>query len=80
MNNDEFLNDIQETKQREIARLQDRIIREVECKKLTGLSRTTRWRGEKDGWFPKRRQLSPNSIGWYESEVKKWIESREVAA
>ena len=54
--------------------------RENECKTLSGLSRTTRWRLEALGEFPKRRQLASNSVGWIESEVLAWIESREVAA
>ena len=43
---------------------------------MTGLSRTTIWRLEKDGEFPKRRQLGIRRIGWIESEVLDWMESR----
>ncbi len=42
----------------------------------TGLSRTTLWRLERRGDFPHRIRLSPNSIGWIESEIEQWIESR----
>ena len=55
----------------------NRFIREAECKELTGLSRTTRWRMERDGAFPSRRQLSPNAVGWRLSEVIGWLESRK---
>ena len=58
--------------------MSDHIVREIECKKRTGLSRTTRWRLESLGQFPKRRQLAPNSIGWLNSEIEKWLKSREV--
>lgn len=33
-------------------------LRETQVAELTGLSKTTRWRLEKLGIFPKRRQLS----------------------
>ena len=42
----------------------------------TGLSRTTLWRLERRGEFPRRLRLSPNSTGWIESEIEQWIESR----
>jgi prophage regulatory protein len=43
---------------------------------LTGLSRVTIWRYEQAGIFPKRRQLGPRRVGWIESEVLNWMESR----
>ena len=45
---------------------------------MTGLSRTTIWRLENDGEFPKRRQLGLRRIGWIESEVLDWMESRTL--
>lgn len=54
----------------------DRIIREGECRVISGLSRSTRWRLERTGSFPKRRQISENAVGWLESEVRAWLESR----
>ena len=56
----------------------DRIIREPECRQLTGLSRTTRWVLERRGLFPTRRRLTANSIGWLESELHAWMASRET--
>lgn len=41
-----------------------------------GLSRTTIWRMESAGQFPRRRQLSANSVGWLKSEVESWINNR----
>jgi prophage regulatory protein len=55
---------------------QDWFIREPEVKRLTGLSRTTRWRLERKGEFPQRRQLSENAVGWLDSEISLWIASR----
>ncbi|EAA7110264.1 AlpA family phage regulatory protein [Salmonella enterica subsp. enterica serovar Sekondi] len=51
----------------------DRIIREAECRHLTGLCRTTRYVMEKKGTFPARCQLGGRSVGWRLSEVQGWI-------
>lgn len=61
-------------------RLTDRFLRDREVRKLTGLSRTTRWRLEAKGQFPKRRKLSENTVGWLASEVADWLESRTSVA
>ncbi len=58
----------------------DRLIRLKEVMALTGLSRTTIWRLEKDLQFPKRCQISPNAIGWRSSAIAEWIDSRQDAA
>jgi prophage regulatory protein len=42
----------------------------------TGLSRSTIWRLEAAGEFPKRVQLSANAVGWRADEVESWIEAR----
>ena len=54
----------------------DRFLRERECRQLSGISRTTRWRLERKDGFPKRRQLSLGSVGWLESEVLEWMRQR----
>ena len=51
--------------------------RERDVRKATKLSRSTRWRLERDGKFPRRRQLSANAVGWLRSEVEAWIASRQ---
>ena len=43
----------------------------------TGLSRSTIWRLERQGVFPKHRQISSNAVGWLEQEVNDWMQSRE---
>lgn len=53
-----------------------RFIREPECKSITGLSRTTRWRLEKAGKFPARRKISQNTVGWLSSEIEEWMRSK----
>jgi prophage regulatory protein len=54
----------------------EKIIRQREVVHLTGLSRTTIWRLERAGQFPKRRRLTRNTIGWKATEVLGWIDSR----
>lgn len=50
----------------------DRIIRELECRRLTGICRTTRYMMEKEGKFPARRKLGGRAVGWLLSEVSAW--------
>jgi prophage regulatory protein len=46
---------------------------------LTGLSRVTLSRYEQAGTFPQRRQLGTRRVGWVESEILGWLESRPVS-
>jgi prophage regulatory protein len=52
-----------------------RILQEPDVRRLTGVSRGTRWRWEKDGEFPQRVRLGKNIIGWREHEILQWIQS-----
>ena len=52
------------------------ILRFPALKGMTGLSRTTFWRLERDVLFPARRNLSANIVGWIRAEVEEWLESR----
>ncbi|KAB8311961.1 AlpA family phage regulatory protein [Erwinia endophytica] len=58
----------------------ERIIREAECKQLSGLGRTTRYLKEKEGTFPPRRKLGGRSVGWMLSEIQKWQRDQPVAS
>lgn len=60
--------------------MRDRIILEKERKQMTGISRTTAWRMEQKGQFPKRRKVSDGLVGWLESELDEWIATRQAAA
>lgn len=53
-----------------------RVIREPECRKMTGLCRTTRYLMEKKGLFPARRKLGGRSIGWVLPEVIEWLRNQ----
>jgi prophage regulatory protein len=44
------------------------------------LGRTTVWRLERQGLFPRRIKIGPNSVGWRENEVDEWMKSRPVVA
>ena len=57
----------------------DRIIGEPECREITNLSRTSRWRLMQRDQFPKKIQLSPNRTGWKLSSILDWLAEREAA-
>ena len=54
-----------------------RILRQREVLQMTGLSRTTLWRLEKNGDFPQRLKLGPRAVGWPASAVDEWLGSRQ---
>jgi len=56
-----------------------RLLRPREVANRVGLSRATIWRLEREGSFPKRRQVGPNSVAWLEHEIDEWIENRPAA-
>jgi prophage regulatory protein len=56
-----------------------RVIPEKTVVDVTGLDRVTIWRRERAGDFPKRIQLSPNRVGFFEDEIAAWLEERAAA-
>ena len=52
-----------------------RIMRFKEVREVTGLSKTTINRFEKEGRFPSRVSLGPRSIGWFEEDVMAFLAS-----
>lgn len=56
-----------------------RFLRVRQVMQLTGLSRMTIYRLELAGEFPKRRQLSKNSVAWLDTDIAQWAESRPVS-
>ena len=60
--------------------MQDRYIRATELIHKAGLSLSTIWRLEQSGEFPLRRALGPNSVGWLESEVDHWLQTRQATS
>lgn len=53
-----------------------KMLRAHEVMARTGLSRVTIWRRVRAGTFPAPSELGANSIGWPESEISAWLESR----
>lgn len=57
-----------------------RILRKPAVLERVGLSASTLWRLERAGAFPKSVRLSPNAVGWRESDVNQWIDERAQAS
>jgi prophage regulatory protein len=53
-----------------------KLLRFPMVRERTGLSRSTIWRLERKGDFPKHRRISANVVAWVEEEVTSWIHSR----
>lgn len=56
--------------------MSDRILRRKDVEELTGLSRSTIYRHVGAGTFPAPIQLTKRLIGWRESAIADWIDSR----
>lgn len=55
-----------------------RIVRKPEVLALIGVSSASLHRWVNEGRFPSPVKLGPNSVGWRESDLRDWLESREV--
>ena len=53
-----------------------KLLRFPAVRERTGLSRTTIWRLERHGDFPRHRRISANTVAWVEDEVMSWIQSK----
>ena len=53
-----------------------RILNSNEVVKKIGWSKVTVWRMERAGLFPKRINLSNRRVGWAESKIEDWLDSR----
>jgi prophage regulatory protein len=58
----------------------ERFLSTREVMDVTGMGRTTLWRLEREGEFPRRRRIVGHRVGWLESEVDEWIAARPVAS
>ncbi len=54
----------------------ERFLRLVDVKERTGLSRSTIYLNIKKGTFPKNIGLGARCVGWLESEIDAWVQSR----
>lgn len=53
-----------------------KVLRLDELIKITGLSKSTIYKEMSRGKFPEKIPLTRRSVGWLESEIYKWIETR----
>lgn len=58
----------------------DRFLRLNQVMRITGLSRNALQRQELAGIFPPKYRISSRAVAWKESEVKRWMASRELAS
>lgn len=56
-----------------------KLLRFPEVRQLTGLSRSTVWRLEGRGEFPRHHRIAPNVVAWLEDDVANWIRLRTEA-
>ena len=57
-----------------------RFLRFPAVRARTGLSRSTIWRLERQGSFPRHRRISRNAVAWVEDEVTDWMRSKLEAS
>lgn len=57
--------------------MNERFVRMPELLKTLGISRGTIYLWMDKGSFPRPAKLGPNTVGWPESVVKGWIESKK---
>jgi predicted DNA-binding transcriptional regulator AlpA len=57
-----------------------RLLRLPQVMQQTALKKTKLYELQKEGSFPMRIQITPNSVGWLEEEVNAWIAGRVAAS
>ncbi len=58
---------------------QPKYMRIEEVLEMTGVTRSTLWRWQRKGVFPKLRQIGPGTVRFVRAEILDWVESRPVA-
>ncbi len=58
--------------------MNQKILRLKAVQDCTGLSRSTIYAMLKTGNFPQSVKLGLRSVGWYETEISNWINSRQA--
>ena len=51
----------------------ERLLRMVDVREITGLSRATIYRYIRNETFPDRIRLGPRRVGWRESQIVRWL-------
>ena len=57
-----------------------RFLRRREVEGMTGLSRSSIYKGMEDGWFPQAVKVSPRAVRWRLDEIEAWMSSRPTTA
>lgn len=52
------------------------VVRSKDLRQLTGLSRSSIWRLERDGDFPARVRLTRSGVGWRRTDIEAWLATR----
>lgn len=60
--------------------MNDMILSKKQVVTITSRSATSLWRDVRAGSFPQPRQVGPGRVGWLQSEVMAWLESRPVVS
>ena len=55
------------------------LIRQRDLCALLGISRSTLFRWERDGTFPRRLKLGPKRVAWRKSDIDDWLTGRSAA-
>lgn len=55
-----------------------KLIRFPVVRERTGLSRSTIWRLERRGDFPRHYRIAPNVVAWVDEEISEWIRTKAV--
>jgi len=56
----------------------DKILRLPEVLAIVGIGRSTIFDSIRNGLFPKQLKLSERTIGWLESDIRNWLNSRRT--
>ncbi len=59
-----------------VVRDKQKVIRLPEVKDRIGMSKPSIYRLMKLGKFPQAKRLGERSVGWFESEIDEWLDSR----
>ena len=59
--------------------MNQKILRLRAVQDWTALSRSTIYAMMKNGTFPQSVKLGLRSVGWYETEISNWINSRQAS-
>jgi prophage regulatory protein len=60
---------------RELAQVALKFLRFTAVRERTGLSRSTIWRLQRVGAFPKHHRISSNAVAWVEQDVIDWLDA-----